>query len=360
MKPCPIAFSYGWLSVSQSLWLVDAAQTTAFPAKKEGKKANNGMMLRKRKAGVHAAPVDVIVENVEVVGEPPNKRARITRNSGKAKARVRQDASAPAIAPVEAEDELLSKLLLPVLTVSVDQDQEEGFAPSTSSDHAAKATLLELMGVDAPLTSSIIVDASSAAVSQTSSSSSGTLSPPEPTRRSARQATRRPTISSSTAPANIDAMSPTSDITALDSPSVSPVALVADLTDPVVARPVVGRARSSSSSCGSASTVVSETSSSGAETAVEPEDEKESVSKAGSKRKRGLETVVEEEKVVPVRASTRVRKPAAKKIEATAAEDEPVNDVQDTVAKKIAAASTTSSAKKTSNRTRQRTNSRRA
>ncbi|KAI0685781.1 hypothetical protein BC835DRAFT_1455062 [Cytidiella melzeri] len=63
------------MSIEQSLWFVDAEQASAFPSKKEGKKANDGMLLRKCKAGAAAHVTfdplaGVVVEGVTDSGRP--------------------------------------------------------------------------------------------------------------------------------------------------------------------------------------------------------------------------------------------------------------------------------------------------
>ena len=49
MSPCPISAPFGWLGISENVWLVDGIQAVCFPPRPASNKPN-GMTLRKRKA----------------------------------------------------------------------------------------------------------------------------------------------------------------------------------------------------------------------------------------------------------------------------------------------------------------------
>ncbi|KAJ3474780.1 hypothetical protein NLI96_g12258 [Meripilus lineatus] len=49
MSPCPISAPFGWLGITENVWLVDGIQAISFPPRPATKKPN-GMTLRKRKA----------------------------------------------------------------------------------------------------------------------------------------------------------------------------------------------------------------------------------------------------------------------------------------------------------------------
>ncbi|KAI0698223.1 hypothetical protein BC835DRAFT_675392 [Cytidiella melzeri] len=306
LNPCPIAYCSSWMSIEQSLWFVDAEQASAFPSKKEGKKANNGMLLRKRKAGAAAhvtfnSLAGVVVEGVTDSGRP-KKRVRTSPRERKGK-------TSDAAQIHEASGEMLEELSLPGVVVSLDRpsSSSSSTAFSFSSIHSGtptKETKLQLMGVDAPLAPSITASPTSASVAQ--------LSAPEPKRRSVRQAHKRgDTSTPSSAALNIDLSlhTPTSDIMSLtNTPSVQDSALPAG-QEQDGSRPVITRARSSSSSCASAVTVVSNALS--ATTVVDEE---------ASEKSKEVDKEVGMEKEGKLRTSGRARKSAAKKVEAEVAE----------------------------------------
>ena len=277
----------GWQGIAENLWLVEGLQASIHPTKKEGKRVDNGMLLRKRKAqAARSGPAST------ESGEPPKKRTRTSKAAGKEN--TEGDAT--------AQTSELPALPLPQLDVIQPTD-----APGAVEQPLNKTAKLELMGVDSPF-SGMDVLASAAAQPSTRASAAPATASPEVVRRSARQANRR-----LPAGAASGASTPMTDITSLPG-TLSPVPSVpAEVEE--VQRPPMTRARSSSASSGS-STAVSETGSAG-DTAVEPdsvETEGHAKTKSGGKRKRAEEDVDIEgdAEKAPVRTSGRVRKPAKK------------------------------------------------
>ncbi|KAI0688786.1 hypothetical protein BC835DRAFT_1441584 [Cytidiella melzeri] len=175
LNPCPIAYCSSWMSIEQSFWFVDAEQASAFPLKKEGKKANNGMLLRKRKAGAAAHVTFDPLAGVTAVGQ--------RRGSGpvRTSSRERKGKTSDAAQIHEANGEMLEELSLPGVVVLLNRPSSSSlstaFSPkSIHSGTPTKETKLELMGVNAPLAPSITASPTSAPVAQ--------LSAPEPKRRS--------------------------------------------------------------------------------------------------------------------------------------------------------------------------------
>lgn len=242
-----------------------------FPQKKEGKKANNGMLLRKRKEQAGGAAA------VEDIAERPRKRTRATKATDNTTPSIAEDVPAPAT----------TSLSPPLAT-----------PPREARVAVTRST--RLMDVDEQLpTPSPDVSSSTPATSTRKSVRTATASPaPEPARRSARRNKLvEPDVNTPIAAS--DDVTPT--------PTPSPPQVV----DGVTSHPAIARARSSSTSGGS-STAVSDTRFASVETVVEAEVTVES--KAGQKRKRGAEKAVEEIEVEEkkTRTSGRVRKPAAK------------------------------------------------
>lgn len=268
LVPCPIDSPIGWIGIRENLWFVEGLQLNLFPQKKEGKKANNGMLLRKRKE--QAAGVAV----VEDVAERPRKRTRATKAPDSVIPLTTQDVSAPAT----------TSLTPPLAT-----PPREARAAITRSTR--------LMDVDEQLiTPSADANSSTPAAPARRSARTATTSPaPEPARRSARRNKVEPDVNASIAASD--------DVTSTPTPSPQ--------TDDAASRPVIARARSNSTSGGS-STAVSDTRFASVETVVEAEAAAES--KTGQKRKRGAEKAIEEIEVEEkkTRTSGRVRKPAAK------------------------------------------------
>jgi hypothetical protein len=302
MNPCPIAYYSNWMSTEQTLWFIDRLQVSAYPPKKEGKKANNGMLLRKRKAGASAHVTfdplaGVVVEGVTDMG-PPKKKARTGAKEARAKSVAAQNG--------DANGDLLEELLLPEVVVSLERSSSgSSTAGSTATGKEdIKKTKLELIGVDAPDMPSSIVPAQS----------------PAPARRSTRQAHKRgdtatPSSAAAKLDANADALTPASDMTSLTATPSAHGSVLPDVSEVQVLdeqaghsegleRPVVTRARSSSSSCGSTATAVSIGGSSGTDTAVE---------EGQGENEKAKTKVVGHDKTV--RSSARARKPAIKKVE---------------------------------------------
>ncbi|KAI0812691.1 hypothetical protein BC629DRAFT_955787 [Irpex lacteus] len=339
MKPCPIAYSYNWMSVEICLWMIEEHQSYTFGENKEGKKAANGMLLRKRKSGAGKVVFDPLAgKSIEgVTDERPKKRVRMSARTKK----TQDNAAVPSREP-EAET-MLEALPLSGVVVSLEQSSS-GSSTAVSPDSEAPpeptkdATKLELMGVDAPQPASTIASSSSS-----SPRPSTTKLPPPTTRRSARQAhkhKRGETASPSTPSTHLD--SPASEITSLAAstpPSEQP-ALPLPLPLSSVAeaetkggseeRPVITRARSSSSSCASEVTVVSDAPS--VESVVTVVAEEAGHLETKSKVVAMVEEIVDnkeqqqdkengKEVVGKVRASGRTRRPAVKKVEAEDVKD---------------------------------------
>lgn len=274
LSPCPIASPVGWLGISENLWLVDGLQASVFPTKKEGKKVDNGMLLRKRKAQANAAAAAQVQGGATGdLEERPRKRTRTTKASEKCNT---EHAEVP-VALVPQSD------VVEAPEVSVEKPQ------------ADKATKLELIGVDLPPPSTLEVQSAPAGPG-----GHHLVEPsPEPTRRSARQANKKN-------PAASAASTPMSDIASLPD-TLSPMSSASASVDEQ--RPSITRARSSSSSSGS-STAVSDTGS-GGDTAVEP-DSIEGAAKGKGKATQEDDVDVTGTEKAPVRTSGRVRKPAKK------------------------------------------------
>ena len=305
MKPCPITHVYNWMSVEQNLWMIEAEQVSAFPEFKDGKKVPSGMMLRKRKPG-EISNDPLVGQHIDgVTNVRPKKRLRA---SGKAKKTI-------TVAPIaEINEELLEELPLPDVVVALEQSSSgSSTAVSPADESATKETKLELLGVDSPPAPSLIA--------QSRPASPSPVQPPAPKRRSARQAHKRVEPATPTSPpANLDSeiLTPASDAASLVATPSSQEEPALPEVQEQEGRPIITRARSSSSSCSSAMTVVSNVSTSSADTAVDEE------AAAGDSDKLAAvveETEKEREEGVKVRASGRARKPAMKKIEADAVEE---------------------------------------
>ncbi|KAI0093116.1 hypothetical protein BDY19DRAFT_902916 [Irpex rosettiformis] len=298
MKPCPITHTYNWMSPDQNLWIIEAEQVHAFPECKDGKKAANGMMLRKRKPGeVSNDPLHGIsIEGVTDIR--PKKRLRTSVKAKKSK----------NVAPSEEyNEELLEELPLPNMVVSLEQSLSDPPIPSDgeSPGSPTKETKLELIGVEAPPESSVIAESLLTSLSPVELSA--------PTRRSARQAHRRTeTVTPSSSPAKPDsaALTPISEITSLATTPNTPEESV--LPEVQEERPIITRARSNSSSCSSSVTAVSNDSTFSADTVVDEEATESTKTQNGR---------IVGEKGAKIRASGRARKPAMKKIEADAVEE---------------------------------------
>ncbi|GJE97418.1 hypothetical protein PsYK624_136360 [Phanerochaete sordida] len=281
-SPCPIESPVGWLGIQENLWLVDGLQASQFPTKKEGKKVDNGMLLRKRKA--HASAAAAAQVHVGAAGELEERPRKRTRTTKVAEKQVAEEAEL-ATPPVPQSD------IAEAPTVLVEHH------------HADKATKLELIGVELPPSSTLEVEV----VAKHSADRQAEEPSPEPTRRSARQASKKN-------PATSAASTPMTELGSLPE-TLSPMSSAPASVDEQ--RPTLTRARSSSSSSGS-STAVSDTGS-GGDTAVEP-DSNEGSSKGKGKAKLEDEADADVEKA-PVRTSGRVRKPAKKALHV---EEEPV------------------------------------
>ncbi|EKM54020.1 uncharacterized protein PHACADRAFT_257601, partial [Phanerochaete carnosa HHB-10118-sp] len=247
LSPCPIESPVGWLGIQENLWLVDGLQASLFPTKKEGKKVDNGMLLRKRKAQANAAAISQAQAGATgELEERPRKRTRTAKANEKENAEQAEVPTAPMPQPdiIEAPD-----------------------APAENI-HADKVTKLELIGAELPPASTLEVESAT----NRSAGHQMAAPSPEPTRRSTRQANKKnPTPSA--------ASTPMTEIGSLPD-TLSPISSApASVDEP---RPPLKRARSSSSSSGS-STAVSDTGS-GGDTAVEP-DSGEGINKGKGKGK---------------------------------------------------------------------------
>lgn len=305
MKPCPITHVYNWMSVEQNLWMIEAEQVSAFPEFKDGKKVPSGMMLRKRKPG-EISNDPLVGQHIDgVTNVRPKKRLRA---SGKAKKVV-------TVVPItETNEELLEELALPDVVVALEQSSSgSSTAVSPGEQPTTKETKLELLGIDAPPEQSLIA--------QSRPTSPSPVQPSAPKRRSARHAHKRAEPATPTSPpAKLDSetLTPTSDAASLvATPSTQEEPALPDIQEQEE-RPIITRARSSSSSCSSSVTVVSNASTSSADTAV---DEEAAVGNSDKIAAVVQDTVKEREEGVKLRASGRARKPAMKKIEADAVED---------------------------------------
>lgn len=272
LSPCPIESPVGWLGIPENLWLVDGLQASLFPTKKEGKKVDNGMLLRKRKAQANAsAAIHAQDGATAVLEERPRKRTRTAKAHEK---EVNEQAELPA-AP------------LPEVI--------EAPAASAENNHTDKATKLELIGVELPPTGTVEVEQ----VANRPANRHHEEPSPEPTRRSARQAKKNN-------PAVSTASTPMTELGSLPE-TLSPMSSAPASVDEQ--RPPITRARSSSSSSGS-STAVSDAGS-GGDTAVEP-DSNELLNKGKGKAKQEDDTDAVDNEKAPIRTSGRVRKPAKK------------------------------------------------
>lgn len=282
LSPCPIESPVGWIGIPENMWLLDGLQSSLFPTKKEGKKVENGMLLRKRKAQANAAAAALAALPADVE-ERPKKRTRTTKATEKENTEV----------AASADPSELPALPLPQLDV----------IPSTEEDKPVdKAMKLELIGVNSPFTESVVIESSPARPAR-HTVQAGAASP-EVTRRSTRQANKKLPGGPASA-----ASTPMTELGSLPD-TLSPVSSVpAEVEE--AQRPPITRARSSSSSSGS-STAVSDTGS-GGDTAVEPDAvESDGKGKASAKRKRVDEEAQAEADKTAVRTSGRVRKPAKK------------------------------------------------
>jgi hypothetical protein len=272
-SPCPIETPIGWVGTTENLWLVEGLQASLFPTKKEGKKVDNGMMLRKRKAQAIVDPSIAAVPAATVETEDrPRKRTRTSR-------------------VIEKEN---------VQTQPLSQSDAVPDTTATSEEKpTSKASKLELVGVELPPMSSIEVVPLH--VSQPARATLAVPSP-EPTRRSTRQANKRP----ATGRAASVASTPMTELASLPE-TLSPISSSPAEVAEEAPRPPLTRARSSSSSSGS-STAVSDTGSAG-DTTVEPDSAEGDGKDKGMAKTKDTES---EEKTAVVRTSGRVRKPAKK------------------------------------------------
>ena len=261
--------------MKENTWIVNGLQASLFPNEKEKaarKGDSDGMTLRKRKNQASAAG------SAGVTGDPDERPRKRTRTS-------------------KAVEKRAGETQPPASRAS--QRATPSIAVTSTDEPASKATKLELINVELPPVGTIEV--ASLPVPQSTSDTLDVPSP-EPTRRSARQANKRPA-------ATVSAVStPMTELASLPD-TLSPMSSVPAEIAQEAPRPPLTRARSSSSSSGS-STAVSD-SGSGGDTAVEP-DSAEADGKGKDKVTAAQGKQAEPEEKVAVRTSGRVRKPAKK------------------------------------------------